>query len=178
MSASGTATPWSDVRLLGLPVDLYTLAQEHDADLVRELTLIEQGRHGSPAPQVVPGGLVEVMRELLGRYGKQVALLDLARDQGYADGTEVVDVLVRMPAAAGPSAAEAWLAFDAADAFCRAGEHLLTLASPAPVVAFRRWLLGQIIVQTQAGPPTPWRPELVAELGHGACQPPAVSAGG
>jgi hypothetical protein len=45
---------------------------------------------------------------------------------------------------------------DGADECCRAGEHLLTLAAPAPVVAYRRWLLDEIATQAAGGPATPW----------------------
>ena len=45
---------------------------------------------------------------------------------------------------------------DAADDFCREGEHLLTLASPDDVVAYRRWFLDEFVHQVAGDPPRPW----------------------
>ena len=44
---------------------------------------------------------------------------------------------------------------DEADEFCRHSD-LLTLATPADLVAFRRWFLGEIIRQLDGGAPRPW----------------------
>ena len=44
---------------------------------------------------------------------------------------------------------------DEADVFCREGE-LLTLATPADEVAFRRWFLNEFVRQLRGEPPRRW----------------------
>ena len=41
--------------------------------------------------------------------------------------------------------------FDEADAYCRSGEHLLSLATPPDALRFRRWFLGQMVDQIAGG---------------------------
>lgn len=59
-----------------------------------------------------------------------------------------------------PSAAQACrdllAGLDEADAFCSAGQRLITLASPPDQIAFRHWYLGEFIAQLAGGAPTPW----------------------
>ena len=45
---------------------------------------------------------------------------------------------------------------DEADDYCRAGRHLLNLATPDELRAFRSWYLGQVRDQLAGGPPEPW----------------------
>ena len=45
---------------------------------------------------------------------------------------------------------------DETDRFCRASEHLLTLASPPDVRAYQDWILGEFVRQTAGLPPIPW----------------------
>ena len=54
------------------------------------------------------------------------------------------------------AAAEFDALLDEADDYCRAGETLLTLATPAPALAFRRWFLGEFVRQAAGEPPRPW----------------------
>ncbi len=47
--------------------------------------------------------------------------------------------------------------FDEADAYCREGEHLLTLATPPDALAYRHWVLEEFIAQIEDGrAPVPW----------------------
>jgi hypothetical protein len=46
--------------------------------------------------------------------------------------------------------------FDEADDYCRAGEHLLSLATPPESLEFRRWFLGEFVNQIAGAAPTPW----------------------
>jgi hypothetical protein len=61
----------------------------------------------------------------------------------------------RVPLAAGEACVELNAMLDEADEFCREGD-LLTLATPADQVAFRRWFLGEFVEQLGGGAPTPW----------------------
>ncbi|MBA2438213.1 MAG: hypothetical protein H0V52_07665, partial [Acidimicrobiia bacterium] len=45
---------------------------------------------------------------------------------------------------------------DESDEFCKKGEHLLTLTTPAEPLALRRWFLGEFVAQIDGADPTPW----------------------
>ena len=45
---------------------------------------------------------------------------------------------------------------DEADAFCRAGNQLLALATAPEPLAFRRWFLGKFAAQIEGAAPTSW----------------------
>jgi hypothetical protein len=81
-------------------------------------------------------------------------------EQLHAAAAEGVPVLERLvftvPSAAAPASIELGEMLDAADDYCRAGQHLLTLAAPEDVVAFRRWYLGEFVRQPSGGAPVPW----------------------
>ena len=72
-------------------------------------------------------------------------------------GDQVIDDhVLEVPAEAGPAAQALGDLIDEADEYCRRGQHLLTLATPADCVAYRSWYLGQVITQTQGAAPIPW----------------------
>ena len=45
---------------------------------------------------------------------------------------------------------------DEADAYCREGAHLLTVATPPEELRFRRWFISEFVVQVGGAAPTPW----------------------
>ena len=45
---------------------------------------------------------------------------------------------------------------DEADRYCRQGRHLLTLATPDDLLAYRRWYLREIAEQLAGAAPVPW----------------------
>jgi hypothetical protein len=65
-------------------------------------------------------------------------------------------VTYQIPVAASSAAQQLGSMLDAADDFCRAGQHLLTLATPPELVRYRRWYLGEFVAQLADGPATPW----------------------
>jgi hypothetical protein len=68
----------------------------------------------------------------------------------------IADHVMQMPPEAGQAAQALGAMMDEAEAFCRQGKHLLTLAEPAEVLAYRRWYLDQIVAQLADAAPTPW----------------------
>ena len=45
---------------------------------------------------------------------------------------------------------------DEADAYCAGGQHLLMLATPDDLLAYRRWYLGEFTRQAEGASPVPW----------------------
>jgi hypothetical protein len=130
-------------------------SQEHSEELMREFALIASQRHDH-AEHDVPKRLLRLIDELSSQYGgfgeANAQLLEDAAQSGVAS----VDLDYEMPAAAADGIAHLDQLLDEADEYCRRGEHLLTLASPADQVAFRRWFLDEFVRQIRGEKPTPW----------------------
>jgi hypothetical protein len=147
----------AEVHLLGEPVSTWAQAQERTDELLREFTLIaadlrEQGEHGE-----VPVRLVELIEALTARYGglsvDQDAQLVVAAENGL---DTIEDLVFMVPPEAGEASLQLQGMLDEADAYCKAGDHLLTLASPSDLVRFRNWYLEEFPRQLSGKPPTAW----------------------
>ena len=149
--ADGLAT----VRILGLPVPLHARTQEHTDELMREFTYLRAQSEDPESPSV-PARLLDLVDELSGRYSGFTSGTQAELDNAIAAGQPTVDLEYRVP----PDARDACIhlrdLLDAADDFCRAGEHLLTLASPDDLVAYRRWYLDEFVNQIDGADPRPW----------------------
>ncbi len=138
------------VRILGLPLDVYRRASEHSDELLREFALIREDDSDQ-----IPARLLALVEELRGRFsgfthGQTVALQE-ALDRGDAE----IDLFYEIPADASPAVARLGALLDEADEFCRSGD-LLTLATTAEGLAFRRWFLEEFARQAAGQPPRSW----------------------
>jgi hypothetical protein len=144
-----------DVHLLQLPVALWARSAEHGDELMREFTLI------AAAPRVggehePPARLVALVEELTTTYGRFSAEPEEQLARAAAAGVGSIDLAYRVPPAAAGAAQHLGDLLEQADEYCRAGEHLLTLATPPDQRELRWWYLRQFIDQIAGGPPVPW----------------------
>ena len=142
-----------EVRLLGFPLQAYERAQEHGDGLVRELMLIAQS---SPQEHEVPVRLTAIVTELSSRFAGFGDDTDAVRDAAIDRGERSIDLVYRLPRAAGAASVHLGDILDEADEYCRQGEHLLSLTTPPEALAFRRWFLGEIVRQVDGEAPTSW----------------------
>jgi hypothetical protein len=155
--SSPDAAPLVEVHLRDLPVQLWQQLQEHTDELLREFALMtsEAVEHEGELP--VPDRLVALLHSLRLQYS---GVTDVQREQLFAAAaagvTRLEDVVYRVPPAAADAARALEAIFAEADAYCRSGEHLLTLATPPELVAFRRWSLNEFVRQLDGAPPVPW----------------------
>ena len=145
-----------DVELLQLPVPLWSSSQQHFDELMREFTLtVAQADDGEE--HHVPGRLTRLIADLETRFGGGTTAQEEELHAAAAEGRAVLERLVfRVPAAAAQASRELGALMDEADRYCREGRHLLTLAAPDDVVAFRRWYLGAFVDQVAGAAPVPW----------------------
>jgi hypothetical protein len=143
-----------EVRLLALPLAAYKRAAEHNDELLREFALIKGSEPEPRSP--VPARLLALIDELTARYRPFTATPSAARDEAMARGEAQVDLVYRVPPDAKQACLQLGTLLDEADEFCRAGEGLLTLATPPDALAFRRWFLGEFVRQIDGTPPTPF----------------------
>jgi hypothetical protein len=141
-----------EVHIVGLPVEEQRLAAEHFDELLREFTLLELSGGGDG----VPRRLIELRDELDRRFRSFTARNREALIDAAERGDAVVDLTYRVPADLGTAARRLGDLLDEADENCRAGDHLLTLATSERSVRYRRWFLGEFQRQAAGHAPTPW----------------------
>lgn len=141
------------VRLARFPVDVWARANEHFEGLRREFALI--ALHAGTSD--VPSRLLHLVEALAWEYGDTVADAARVRDEAHARGDkEIPELVYRVPPQARAATVSLARMLDEADEFCRNGQHLLTLATPPELVAFRRWYLGEFHAQLRGEEPLPW----------------------
>ena len=153
----GVVAPLYDVNLLALPVRLAARSQQHFDELMREFILIAAGHREGQSEHEVPARLMTLVETLVQQFGAAAGPAEELLADAIDRGDQVIDDLVlEVPAEAGPAAQALGELIDEADEYCRRGQHLLTLATPADCVAYRNWYLRQVISQTQGAAPVAW----------------------
>ncbi|HEX2054238.1 MAG TPA: hypothetical protein VHJ78_11015 [Actinomycetota bacterium] len=155
MNDGGDPERLVSIQLLGVPLGLQQRAAEHNDGLRREFQLLVE--HGEAARESVPDRLVKVAAELDRRFLAFTQTTRTELERAASRGVDQIDVTLQLPAAAGPAAAEFGELLHEADEYCAAGRHLLTLAAPPDVVAFRKWVLGELVRQIHGEAPVSWR---------------------
>jgi hypothetical protein len=146
-----------EVHLVGLPVALWARTQEHTDELIREFTLLASQLRESGAHHEVPVRLVRLLEELTAQYSGLTTEQETRLATAALNGVAVIDDLVfRVPAQAAEAGAHLGALLDEADEYCRAGQHLLTLATPPALVRFRDWYLDAFTEQVAGRAPTAW----------------------
>ncbi|HEX3540162.1 MAG TPA: hypothetical protein VHT75_06910 [Acidimicrobiales bacterium] len=144
------------VPLLQIPVPIWARSQEHIDELLREFTLISAQLRQQPGPSDVPVRLIQLIEELTQQYGGLNTDQENRLAEAAASGLTELDLLYHVPPQAAEASQRLQDILDEADAYCRAGTHLLTLATPPELARFVRWFLGEFAGQLQGRPPTPY----------------------
>jgi hypothetical protein len=154
MSVESSLVP---VHLLALPVPLASKSQQHFEELMREFVLIAAGHQHGRSEHEVPARLMDLVETLVQQFGAVASDAEERLADAIDRGDQVIeDHVLNVPATAGPASQALGDLIDDADEYCRRGKHLLTLATPAECVAYRRWYLGQVITQLQGAAPVAW----------------------
>ena len=144
------------VQILGLPVDVHLEAQQQNDELTRELVLVAEQLRQEGDSAALPVRFVEVVSTLSTRYSMFTAAQEQQLRTAIESGAERLDMTYRVPRSAAAAAAHLGDILDEADEYCRRGKLLLTLATPAKLVTYRRWFLYQFVSQAAGGPPVSW----------------------
>lgn len=142
-----------EVRILGLPVDVYQQAAEHNDELMREFALIKGQGAGDGAG--VPDRLLALVDEMRARFAGFTTQPEAELAEAAASGGATIDLIYLVPPDVATAAVDLGVLLGEADSFCQAGD-LLTLTTPPDAVAFRRWFLGEFVRQAAGEAPTPW----------------------
>jgi hypothetical protein len=149
-----------DVRVLQIPVQLWASTQEHIDELLREFTLIAAQLREQSGPPAVPLRLVQLIAEVTQQYGGLNTDQENRLAEAAEAGLEELDLVYRVPPLAAADVGHLQDILDEADTYCRAGTHLLTLATPPDMTRFRRWFLDEFSNQLAGAAPVPF-PEYV-----------------
>lgn len=144
------------VHVLGLPLALQLRAQQHGDELTRELTLIGEQMRQQGSTGDLPTRLVSLIDQLAARYSGFTTEQEQQFADAYLTDVETIDLTYRVPFSAAGAAQQLGDILDEADEYCRVGKYLLTLATPADLVVYRRWFLDQFVSQAAGNPPVPW----------------------
>jgi len=148
--------PLVSVHLLELPIDVQVQAQQHSDELTRELVLVGEQMHQEGRSGELPARFVELVTTLTRRYSMFTAEQEQQLASAIENDEDAIDLAYSVPASAAAAAASLGAILDEADEYCRAGQLLLTLATPAPLVTYRRWFLDQFVGQAAGAAPEPW----------------------
>ena len=161
------STALRTVRVLRLPLAVSARSTQHFDELMREFALItldtERDRESTDSKRPVPERLLDVVAELTDEFAVFTAAVTAQREAAAARGDSEIDLTYHMPPSTTDAVRQLEALLEEVDDFCRSGQHLITLATPAESLAFRRWYLNEFIAQMERDePPVPW-PDYVAE---------------
>ena len=151
------------ITIRGLPVPLHATAQAHSDELMREFRLVaeqmrQEGTHG------LPRRLIELVNALEGQYSAFTEAQEDQIETAIATGASTVDLVYELPASVADGVRALGAVLDEVDEMCRAGQHLLTLATPPDQVAYRRWFLDEFTRQVDGEAPIAWADSPQARL--------------
>jgi anti-sigma regulatory factor (Ser/Thr protein kinase) len=152
-----------DFKWVGLPLALLDATAEHYDSVLREFHLVLEREPAARA--AVPGRLIAVMDELT-RFMPLISSVEQDLDRGRQAELAQVDVELDLPVEIGPLALRLDNLLDETDAYCGAGVELLSLEPSNDVVNLRKWLMGELVHQSEGYPAVPW-PESPWGNSHG-----------
>lgn len=158
MSAASPALV--NVRIVGLPLDVYQRSSEHSDELLREFALVREENSDH-----VPSRLLALIDELNARFSAFTQAPTAALHDALERGESTVDLTYDVPPEVAEGAVQLGSLLDETDDFCRSGD-LLTLATGPESLAFRRWFLDEFVRQIGGAPPRPWSP-VIEEASRG-----------
>jgi hypothetical protein len=140
------------VRLVGVPVALWTKSAEHHDALMREFTLLALDDN---APEL-PRRLTQLIHDLRAAYGGNEGRDERHRADAVEKGLATIDLEYEVPAGVKDAAVRLTELLDQVDVYCANDSLLLTLASPPEQVAFRHWYVDEFVRQIDGGQPQRW----------------------
>lgn len=152
------------VQIVELPVDVHVQAQQHGDEVARELMLVAEQMHQSGTTAGLPRRFVELVNTLSHRYSMFTAEQEQQLASAIESGRPSVDLTYTLPAHVAEAASGLGEILDEVDQYCRDGQLLLALETPAPLVTYRRWFLAQFVDQAAGSPPVSW-PDYVRTAG-------------
>ena len=141
------STSTVEIRFLSLPVELWERASAHQESIQRELDILR----GSVPEGALPQRLHTFVGSLNLRHGGSTDLTWQRLYDASERGEETIDLVVEVPRGIAETARDLEAMLDEVDEYCRAGDSLLTMATPPDQIEFRKWFLGEFVRQIERG---------------------------
>lgn len=157
----GEATPERvAILILGIPLDIYLEAEQHNDAVMRELTLLLHSSAAQSSPPAqgafeVPARLLEIAAEVRTMFASASTSVRAQVERALEERHVTMDLTVQVPVAAWEALQRLSSQLDEVDRFCESGD-LLTLGSSPRLRRFRRWYTKQVGDQLRGLPATPW----------------------
>jgi hypothetical protein len=152
-AGASPASELHEVRLLGVPVEIFrALRQQHD-ELMREFAVMALAHRDEDASE--PEGLRALIRELGVHYAPSRWRTNEEIDAATEAGLATVDLTYHVSESVLRAADELGALMASADQFCRHGRMLTMPRSPL-MVRFSAWWVEELRRQVAGCPPTPW----------------------
>lgn len=148
--SAGIAT----VQILGLPLEVFLEAEQHNDAVMRELTLLLQSSTSHRGLEV-PARLLELAADARARFGATATAVRRQVERAVQRRQETIDITMDIPPGGSQALLDVSAQLEEVDRFCEEGD-LLTLGSPPRVRRFRQWVTQQIGDQVAGLPATPW----------------------
>lgn len=142
-----------EVRLTGVPVELYVATRQQHDELMREFAVMALAHRDEQS--AVPEGLRHLIGELGVHYAPSGSRTDEEMDAAFRAGRQIVDVGYSVSESVIAAANELETLMASADEFCRRGRMLTMPRSPL-VRQFSAWWLQELRRQVAGLPPLPW----------------------
>lgn len=156
MTGPGAPDDLIAIHVIGLPIAVQVAAQQHQEELNRELTLVGEAMHQRGDTAGLPARFVELVDTLTQTYSGFTAEQEQQLAAAIEAGAETVDLHYTLPRSVADAALALGRMLDEVDRYCRDGQLLLTLETPAPLIAYRWWFLHQFVDQAAGKPPETW----------------------
>ncbi len=136
------------------PLRLWALQDEYVDSLLRESSLLLVGER-SGSLHAVPPRLLDVVRELDGRFGGLLRTVDPAHQEALDAGLDRMDVVLALVDGMPELLEHVREVLEEVDGFCRSGD-LLALPRTPELVAFGTWAGRELIAQYEGRAGEPW----------------------
>lgn len=145
--------PLHEIRMLGVPVEIFLAARQHHDDLMRELAVLAlaQQDQSSTAPAELRRLVHELGANSAAAPSRPGAEVDAAAEAGQA----AVDLVLHLPLEALRALERFEELMQSADEFCAQG-RMLTMPRSPDVKRFAAWWFGELHRQVDGEAPTPW----------------------
>jgi hypothetical protein len=142
-----------DVRLLGVPVELFLATRQQHDDLVRECAVMGLAGPSDEAHETPQ--LRQLIEELGVRSALTASEADEVIESASRAGVATVDLIYHVPPSVLPGADRLESLMAAADEFCQQGRMLTMPRTPA-MKRFASWWLDELRRQVAGQPARPW----------------------
>jgi hypothetical protein len=142
-----------DVRMVGLPVELFLAARQQHDELMREFAVMALAHQDEVASE--PPELRRLVREFGTHSATSVPRVDASVEAASMAGQATTELSYRVPISVLAAADRLEELMQTADAFCREG-RMLTMPRSPQMRQFAAWWLNELRRQVAGNAPTPW----------------------